>query len=58
MKINSFFFIYYQQCAVFISAPYNFSKNYATPGQGNFSVDGVHPSSQGCKDENDIHLYH
>jgi hypothetical protein len=27
----------------------NLSSEYATPGRGNVSSDGIHPSNQGCK---------
>lgn len=34
--------------AVYIGSP-DVNTHYATPGDGNVSSDGVHPSSQGCK---------
>ena len=37
-----------QHHAYFIGAP-SFDKHYATPGCGNFSSDGIHPSAKGYK---------
>lgn len=39
---------YYVLQAVYIGSP-DLDTHYATPGNGNVSSDGVHPSSQGCK---------
>jgi len=38
-----------EQSTRYIAAPNSIKKIYATPGLGNFSSDGVHPSSQGYK---------